>query len=57
MALAKGNLEVSGFLDSWLELNKHDGTLDELYHFWILWGGISNGGEKLVYYSGRITLG
>lgn len=39
IALAEGNLELSEFLDSWLELKNRDGTIDQLYEFWILGKG------------------
>jgi len=31
-----GEPELAGFVNSWIELKRHDGTFDELYQYWIL---------------------
>ena len=31
-----GEPELAGFINSWVELKRHDGTFDELYQYWIL---------------------
>ena len=31
-----GEPEFAAFLNAWIELKRHDGTLDELYRYWIL---------------------
>ena len=35
-ATPRGELELTAFLNTWLDLKRKDGTLDELYQYWIL---------------------
>ena len=28
--------ELAAFIDTWIDLKRHDGTIDALYHYWIL---------------------
>jgi Na+/H+-dicarboxylate symporter len=34
--MALGEPELASFVNSWIELKRHDGTFDELYQYWIL---------------------
>ena len=31
-----GEAELTGFINTWVELKRHDGTFDDLYQYWIL---------------------
>ncbi|MEH6454096.1 MAG: hypothetical protein V7782_13770, partial [Psychromonas sp.] len=35
-AIAKGNISLQTFLNSWLEVQKSSGYIDKLYNYWIL---------------------
>jgi hypothetical protein len=34
--LPLGESELAGFVDTWIELKRQDGTFDGLYQYWIL---------------------
>ncbi len=36
IAVARGNNDLSGFLDDWVELKRRDGTIDQLFSHWIM---------------------
>jgi len=35
-AMPRGERDFATFVDTWIDLKRRDGTIDELYHFWIL---------------------
>ena len=35
-AMPRGERDLATFVDTWIDLKRRDGTIDELYHFWIL---------------------
>ncbi|PIB36588.1 hypothetical protein BFP72_14850 [Reichenbachiella sp. 5M10] len=37
--MAKDNLELVRFINKWIELKQYDGTIDQLYSYWILGEG------------------
>ena len=35
-AMPRGERDFATFVDTWVDLKRRDGTIDELYHYWIL---------------------
>ena len=46
IATLKGEHEFTEFLSNWIQLQKTDGTLDRLYHRWILGKGATKEGVR-----------
>lgn len=36
LAMPRGERDLATFVDTWIDLKRRDGTIDELYHYWIL---------------------
>jgi hypothetical protein len=41
-ALPPGDTALAGFVDTWIRLKHHDGTIDELFQHWILGRPVRN---------------
>jgi len=45
-AVAKGNTDLAGFLNNWIELKRRDGTIDQFFSHWIMGEGRAPTGRR-----------
>jgi Na+/H+-dicarboxylate symporter/ABC-type amino acid transport substrate-binding protein len=46
LAMPRGESDLATFVDTWLDLKRRDGTIDELYAYWILGRGPVRAGPR-----------